>query len=215
MTSPPTANRALEALLSDPGESVIVFDLKGCVLLWNQTAEALYGYTQSEILGKSVSCLLPFDELPVHEELLKNLSCPKSRLDSLAERLNRSGVCVPVRIRRNPIPDAQGDTIGILERSQALSPGETCSVAEAHLRLLVEQIPVFFWTTDSRLRITSNWGRTVPALRGVSPTIPSARRSTGICAATKTKNCRSNSTFSHSAASLPALNTPAVIAFMI
>jgi len=29
MTSPPTANRALEALLSDPGEAVIVFDSRG------------------------------------------------------------------------------------------------------------------------------------------------------------------------------------------
>jgi len=27
-----------------------------------------------------------------------------------------------------------------------------CSIAEAHLRLLVEQIPLFFWTTDSIAR---------------------------------------------------------------
>lgn len=33
-----------------------------------------------------------------------------------------------------------------------------CS-AEAHLQLLSEQLPVFFWTTDLRLRINSHWGR--------------------------------------------------------
>jgi diguanylate cyclase (GGDEF)-like protein len=41
-----------------------------------------------------------------------------------------------------------------------LAPGNDCSVAEAHLRLLVEQIPLFFWTTDEHLRVTSHWGRT-------------------------------------------------------
>jgi diguanylate cyclase (GGDEF)-like protein/PAS domain S-box-containing protein len=165
MTPQPCANPFLEAFLSDPAEAVIAFDLKGCVILWNQTAEALYGFTQSEILGQSVACLLPLYELPAHAELLRNPSCADSPLDSLVERLNRSGVRVSVRIRRKPIRDAQGEIIGILERSQALAPGKTCSVAEAHLRLLVEQIPLFFWTTDSRLRVTSHWGRTASLAR--------------------------------------------------
>jgi hypothetical protein len=33
------------------------------------------------------------------------------------------------------------------------------SLAEAHFRLLAEQLPVFFWTTDARLIITSHGGR--------------------------------------------------------
>ena len=165
MTSQPAANPFLEALLSDPGEAVIAFDLKGCVILWNQTAEALYGFTQLEILGKSVACLLPLYELPAHQEFLHNPSSTELQLNGLAERLNRCGVRVSVRIRRNPIRDAQGEIIGTLERSQALAPGDTCSVAEAHLRLLVEHIPLFFWTTDSRLRITSHWGRTASLAR--------------------------------------------------
>jgi len=165
MTSQPAANAFLEALLSDPAEAVIAFDLRGCVILWNQTAEALYGFPESEILGKSVASLLPLYELPAHEEFLKAPSCPESRFDSLAERLNRCGVRVPVRIWRNPIRDAQGEIIGILERSSAIAPGDTSSVAEAHLRLLVEQIPLFFWTTDSRLRITSHWGRSASLAR--------------------------------------------------
>jgi diguanylate cyclase (GGDEF)-like protein/PAS domain S-box-containing protein len=165
MTFQPSANPFLEAFLSDPAEAVIAFDLKGCVILWNQTAESLYGFTQSEMLGQSVACLLPLYELPAHEKLLQNPSCIETPSDSLVERLNRCGLRVSVRIRRTPIRDAQGGTIGILERSQALAPGNTCSVAEAHLRLLVEQIPLFFWTTDSRLRVTSHWGRTASLAR--------------------------------------------------
>ena len=83
----------------------------------------------------------------------------------MAERLNRSGLRISVRIQRSPVRDPQGEIIGILERSHVLAPGNSCPVAEAHLRLLVEQIPLFFWTTDSHLRITSHWGRTAGLAR--------------------------------------------------
>jgi diguanylate cyclase (GGDEF)-like protein/PAS domain S-box-containing protein len=160
------ANPLLEAFLSDPEQAAIGFGLDGAIFLWNQAAELLYGFTQAEVLGKSVACcVLPLYELPAHEVLLHNPSSPESRVDAVAERLNRSGRRISVRIRRSPIRDAKGEIIGILERTQALAPGNTCSIAEAHLRLLVEQIPLFFWTTDERLRITSHWGRTASLTR--------------------------------------------------
>jgi diguanylate cyclase (GGDEF)-like protein/PAS domain S-box-containing protein len=160
MLPQPGPNPLLEAFLSDPDQAVIGFGLDGAVFLWNPAAELLYGFTQAEVLGKSVACLLPLYELPAHEELLHNPSCTESRVDSVAERLDRSGLRISVRIHRSPIRDAHGEIIGIPERAHVLAVGNTCSVAEAHLCLLVEQIPLFFWTTDSRLHITSHWGRT-------------------------------------------------------
>ena len=167
MLPQPDANPLLEAFLSDPEQAVVGFGLDGAIFLWNQTAEVLYGFTQAEVLGKSVACLLPLYELPAHEELLHNPSSPESRTGAVAERLNKSGLRISVRIQRSPIRDAHGEIIGILERAHALAPGNACSVAEAHLRLLVEQIPLFFWTTDERLRITSHWGRTASAARSL------------------------------------------------
>lgn len=159
------ASPLLQAFLSDPEEAVIGFDLDGTIFLCNQTAELLYGFTQAEVLGKSVACLLPLCELPAHEALLRNPSCADSRVDGVTERLNRCGLRVSVRIHRSPIRDAQGGIVGILERTHTLAPGDNCSVAEAHLCLLVEQIPLFFWTTDARMRITSHWGRTASLAR--------------------------------------------------
>ena len=171
MLTQPDANPLLEAFLSDPEQAVIGFGRDGSIFLWNQTAELLYGFTRSEVLGKSVECLLPPYELPAHEELLHNPSCTESRVAALAERLNRSGLRISVRIQRSTIRDARGEIVGILERAHALAPGHSCSVAEAHLRLLVEQIPLFFWTTDSRLCVTSHWGRAASLARS-SPRYP-------------------------------------------
>lgn len=160
MADQPSAELLLEAFLSSPAEAIVGFGLDGAIILWNQAAEALYGFSRSEIIGKSVSCLLPLHELPAHEFMLEEPSCAASLSDAVAERLNRSGLRVSVRVQRSPVRDARGEIIGIVERSQALAPGSSCSIAEAHLRLLVEQIPLFFWTTDLQLRVTSHWGRT-------------------------------------------------------
>ena len=160
MLPQPDANSLLEAFLSDPGKAVIGFRLDGVIFLWNQAAEALYGFSKEEVIGKSVSCLLPQFELPAHQDLLQNPSCTESLSDAVAERLNRNGLRISVRIQRSPVRGTQGEIIGILERAHVLAPGGSCSVAEAHLRLLVEQIPLFFWTTDLLLRVTSHWGRT-------------------------------------------------------
>ena len=165
MLPQPDAMALLESFLSDPAEAVVGFGLDGAIFLWNQAAQELYGFTQAEIMGKPVACLLPLYELLAHDNLLQNPSWKEPLLDAVAERLNRSGLRISVQIRRSPIRDARGQIIGVLERAHVLTPGSSCSVAEAHLRLLVEQIPLFFWTTDSRLRVTSHWGRTASLAR--------------------------------------------------
>jgi diguanylate cyclase (GGDEF)-like protein/PAS domain S-box-containing protein len=165
MADQPSAEVLLESFLSNTAEAVVGFGLDGAIFLWNQAAEEFYGFSQQEIIGKSVACLLPPHELSAHEIMLKEPSCAAPLSDAIAERLNRSGLRVSVRIQRSPVRDARGEIIGIVERSQALAPGGSCSVAEAHLLLLVEQIPLFFWTTDLQLRVTSHRGRTASLAR--------------------------------------------------
>ena len=40
----------------------------------------------------------------------------------------------------------------------AMLSSETCVSAEMALCAILDQMPVFLWTTDSNLRITSSWG---------------------------------------------------------
>src|SRR5258708_32862569 len=79
MLPQPDANPLLEAFLSDPEQAVIGFGLDGAIFLWNQTAEVLFGFTQTEVLGKSVSFLLALFVFPAHEEFLLHPSPPYSR----------------------------------------------------------------------------------------------------------------------------------------
>ena len=158
MDATPSADELLRALLSDPAEALVGFRLDGTVFLWNLGAEALYGYREAELIGKSARCLVSRNELQAFDELVSGpvgLINPEERA---LERLHKDGTIISVRVRRTLLRDSLGQPLGIIERARDMSPELAHAVASAHLQFLVEKLPLYFWSTDRRLIITSHWG---------------------------------------------------------
>lgn len=148
----------LEAMLADSDEALVCFQFNGTVILWNAAAERLYGFSEEDILDKHLSLILPVYELPAFGELLRNPLVLESLDPETTERRHKDGSCVRVRMKRVLVRTQQGDVLGILEKTRAFRSRSLIQKAEHHLSLLVEQMPVVFWTTDRRLLITSHWG---------------------------------------------------------
>jgi len=149
----------LDTFLADRDEAVVCLDLEGSIQLWNPAAEWLYGFAKKEVLGEHIRAILPLYETPVVEQLLQNPQLIDGRQTETVERDNKSGGRISVSLRRSLLRDKEGVVIGILERSCALNCSTAISRAERQLRLLVDQIPVIFWSTDHRLLITSRGGQ--------------------------------------------------------
>jgi PAS domain S-box-containing protein len=49
----------LEQLVAAVGDAIIVSDAHGKITLWNNAAERIFGYTQSEALGQSLDLIIP------------------------------------------------------------------------------------------------------------------------------------------------------------
>jgi PAS domain S-box-containing protein len=62
-----SASRAerLDAIIDTTGDGIIVIDVEGRIEAFNRGAERLFGYPESEVLGRNVSVLMPS---PYHEE---------------------------------------------------------------------------------------------------------------------------------------------------
>jgi len=102
----------LRAVVESASDAIVCKNLQGVVLGWNPAAQRLFGYTAHEIVGQSVTRLIPADRL--HEETMILATVGRGeRVDCLETlRLCRDGSLLPVSITVSPVFDAQGQVIG-------------------------------------------------------------------------------------------------------
>jgi diguanylate cyclase (GGDEF)-like protein/PAS domain S-box-containing protein len=165
MAHRPALEHLLAALLKSSEEGVLTVSPTGAIETWSAGAERLYGYTAEEMLGQSLSRLLPVYESPQLEPFLSQAG-DEGRQVELGERLHKNGSRILLAIRRSVIRGDHGEAEGTLEMAQALAPHEAFwSLGEAPLHLLMAQVPGLLWTTDRNLKILSHWGIGLPAAK--------------------------------------------------
>lgn len=59
-------------ILSNAAEGIIAIDEHGSILLFNPAAEVMFGYTETEMIGKNVTCLMPEPHRSHHNEYIAN-----------------------------------------------------------------------------------------------------------------------------------------------
>jgi diguanylate cyclase (GGDEF)-like protein/PAS domain S-box-containing protein len=162
----PAHEHLLAALLESSEEAVVSISVEGVIETWSGGAERLYGYNAKEMIGQSLSRLLPLYELRQMERLHSPNRAGVSKSVEIGERLHKSGSRILLAIRRNVIRGENGEAEGILEVTQALDPHEAFwSPEEAPLRVLMEQVPGLLWTADRNLKISGHWGIGLPAAK--------------------------------------------------
>ena len=110
----------LESLIENSADAIVTSDLFGNITSWNRGAEKIYGYRESEAVGK----FLPFvpDFLTGKEkehlervrngEVLKDIETVRQRMD---------GTIIEVSLTLSPIKEASGEIIGISGISRDIS----------------------------------------------------------------------------------------------
>jgi len=52
-------NIDLKQLVEGAGDSIIVCDAEGAIVLWNKASERIFGFTPADALGKSLDLIIP------------------------------------------------------------------------------------------------------------------------------------------------------------
>lgn len=55
-----------ERIVADAGEAVLFADAEGVIRLWNDAAEAIFGYSADEAIGSSLDIIVPTDYRNAH-----------------------------------------------------------------------------------------------------------------------------------------------------
>ncbi len=102
----------MAAVVEFSDDAIVSKDLNGIVQSWNPAAERLFGYTEPEIVGKSIRMIIPRDRWSEEDEVLRRVRAGK-RVDHFETvRQRKDGSFVTVSLAVSPIRDLQGKVVG-------------------------------------------------------------------------------------------------------
>ncbi|HEV8269153.1 MAG TPA: PAS domain S-box protein [Thermoanaerobaculia bacterium] len=93
--------------------AIFMFDPKGRILSWNPGAERIYGYEESEIVGKSLDVFYPIDEIRADKPSRESrVALSEGRFEEEGERLRKDGSRFWASIVVTPLHDEKGKLRG-------------------------------------------------------------------------------------------------------
>ncbi|MEO8480850.1 MAG: PAS domain S-box protein [Acidobacteriota bacterium] len=119
----------LAAIVHSSNDAIIAKDQAGRILTWNHAAEVMYGYTAAEVVGRSISILIP----PDHGNELTDILARIARGERVPQydtvRITKSGALISVSLSVSPIHNGAGDVVGASAIARDVSERNRMSTA--------------------------------------------------------------------------------------
>jgi PAS domain S-box-containing protein len=158
----------LAAIVESSEDAIIGKDLHGTITSWNRGAEALYGYTAEEVVGKPVSVLIPPDHQDDFPTIMERLRRGERIEHYETVRLCKGGRRVNVALTVSPIRTADGEIQGASKIARDITQHkraeETLRRQSERLRLLWETAAVLLTADDPDGMLRTLLGKIGPHL---------------------------------------------------
>jgi PAS domain S-box-containing protein len=138
--------RRLAAIVDNSDDAIIGKDLNSIITSWNKGAERIFGYSAEEMVGTSITRLIPLERQGEEEEILSRIRRGERYEHFDTIRVTKDGRQLHVSLSISPIKDANGYVVGaskiardITERKQALEEARKMTdTANAERQRLLE-----------------------------------------------------------------------------
>jgi PAS domain S-box-containing protein len=106
------ASARLIALVESSEDAIISKDLNGIVISWNQAAERIFGYTAEEVIGKSITLLIPPERYDEEPSILERIRRGERVEHYETVRQHKDGSLLDISLTVSPIRNAAGNIVG-------------------------------------------------------------------------------------------------------
>jgi PAS domain S-box-containing protein len=114
VSSDPAAAAALHlaAIVEWSDDAIVSKDLNGTILSWNRGATRIFGYTESEAIGRPIRMLIPDERQQEEDEVLARIRAGKVVDHFETVRVRKDGSRIDISLTVSPIRATDGTIVG-------------------------------------------------------------------------------------------------------
>ena len=103
----------LASLVRSTDDAIVAETLDGTIVDWNRAAERFYGHTAQEMVGRSVTVIVPESRRAEREVIRARALAGETVVGFETERVCKDGRAIPVALTLSPIVDGEGRVVGV------------------------------------------------------------------------------------------------------
>jgi PAS domain S-box-containing protein len=143
------------AAIESSDDAILTKTLDGIITSWNPAAEKLYGYTEKEVIGKSVDIIVPPEMRNEIRSILAQIKKGRRVDHHETTRFSRVGKPIHVSLTVSPIKNPSGEILGASAIARDITERK---MLEEFLKnqniesfpVLIDADPKIVWITDSQ-----------------------------------------------------------------
>jgi PAS domain S-box-containing protein len=117
------------AVVKSSDDAIVVTDLDGNINEWNASATKLFGYRETETLGRSISMIIPADLQDDEARIIRLLKVGVDVEEHETIRLGKNGKRLVVSLKASPVRNSAGAVVGVSATMQDLAVRKSLSKA--------------------------------------------------------------------------------------
>lgn len=145
-------NLKLASIVQSSADAIISKTLEGIVTSWNCSAEKIFGYTAEEMIGKSITRIIPADRMEEEPHIIKEISQGRSVDHFDTKRLTKEGKLLDISLTISPIKDSEGKIIGASKIARDITDmievRRKVEESEKQFNILANNIQNLAWIAD-------------------------------------------------------------------
>ena len=147
------SRRLLASIVESSDDAIVSKDLNGIINSWNRGAEELFGYTAEEVIGKSITILIPEGRHDEEPAILARIRSGRAVDHYETIRRRKDGTLMDISLSVSPLRDEFGKIIGAAKIARNITEQKRAQEAIRFQASLLDAVEQAVIATDIEGRI--------------------------------------------------------------